>query len=283
MGQVRTSLVEDFQRYFTLQLATTPELLRSVHRIRYRVYCEEFGFESAAEFSDEQEVDEFDAHSRHCIVMHKSTGLPAGCARLVLAGDNRQMPIEKYCSGALDNSALQRFADNRNSVCEFSRLAVDGAFRRRSGEQATRFGEMDAIDVSNREQRSFSLIAVATILSALAMSELLERPNCFAMMESFLPRLLRRSGLVVHRAGDEMEYHGQRTPYYWETRETLGGMVEGLHEFYAHILQKFRDTGELVPAALQFGAVHLESTRPGCSRHSAPAVLNNPLMLPAWA
>ena len=234
------SLVEDFQRYFNLELATSPEVLERVYRVRYRVYCEEFGYEPASAHPDGLESDEYDASSCHTLVSHDATGMPAGCARLVMVDEDTLMPMEAHCAEAIDQDILRSFDGRRESICEFSRLGVDGAFRRRTGEKVSRFGEIDAIDCSQREQRTFSLIAVATILSGLALSEVIGRTHCFAMMEPFLPRLLLRSGLVVHQAGSEIDYHGMRTPYYWETGEMVSGMVEEFHPFYEHILDEFR-------------------------------------------
>jgi N-acyl amino acid synthase of PEP-CTERM/exosortase system len=245
MDKNSASLVEDFQRYFSLELATTPSQLKHVYRIRYRVYCEEFQYESAEAFPEQQESDEFDARSRHCVVMHKASGMPAGCARLVLASEQNLMPMEKFCGSAIDAQTIRAFDGKRNSICEFSRLGVDGAFRRRQGERESRFGEISALDCSHREQRTFSLIAVATILSALAMSELIGRPHCFAMMEAFLPRLLRRSGIVVQSAGRETEYHGARSPYHWETREVISNMADEMQDFYAAICADFGASGQL--------------------------------------
>ena len=234
------SLVEDFQRYFKLELATSPEVLERVYRVRYRVYCEEFGYEPASAHPDGLESDEYDAISRHTLVSHDATGMPAGCARLVMVDEHNLMPMEAHCGEAIDQEILRAYDGRRDTICEFSRLGVDGAFRRRTGEKVSRFGEIDAIDCSQREQRTFSLIAVATILSGLALSEVIGRTNCFAMMEPFLPRLLLRSGLIVHQAGKEIDYHGMRTPYYWETREMVSGMVDELHPFYEHILHAFQ-------------------------------------------
>lgn len=246
MDKNSASLVEDFQRYFTLELATTPSQLEAVYRIRYRVYCEEFRYEPADAFPRQMESDEFDGISRHCLVSHKASGMPAGCARLVLADESRLMPMEKFCLPAIDQEKLRAFDGKRHTLCEFSRLGVDGAFRRRMGERESRFGEISALDCSKREQRTFSLIAVATILSALAMSELIGRRHCFAMMEPFLPRLLKRSGLAVKPAGKEIEYHGTRSPYYFETREAMSGMAAELKEFYAVICADFSASGLLV-------------------------------------
>lgn len=239
MEKNRDSLVEEFQRYFSIERATTPAQLENVYRVRYRVYCEEFQYEPPEACPNQLETDEFDANSRHSLVVHKATGMPAGCARLVLADEQRLMPMEKYCSHALDESIIRAFDGRRDSICEFSRLGVDGAFRRRPGERESRFGEIAALDCSKRELRTFPLVALATILSALAMSELIGRPHCFAMMEPFLPRLLGRSGLIPNPAGEETEYHGTRSPYYWDTRVGVSNLVEDFKEFYAVIRAEF--------------------------------------------
>lgn len=239
------SLVEDFQRYFSLEQATTPAQLHNVYKVRYRVYCEEFHYESAESCPDKLESDEFDATSRHCLVMHRASGMPAGCARLVMPDEQRLMPMEKFCSNVIDQELIRDFDGRRHLVCEFSRLGVDGAFRRRPGEGESRFGEIAALDFSQREQRTFPLIAMGTILSALAMSELIGRPHCFAMMEPFLPRLLRRSGLIAKPAGTETEYHGTRAPYYWESHEGVSTLSEELKELYLAIRADFAASGAL--------------------------------------
>ncbi len=264
MDNNSASLVADFQRYFDLQLATTPSQLENVYRIRYRVYCEEFHYEPVEAFPDQMERDDFDANSKHCLVVHRATGMPAGCARLVFADEQSLLPMEKYCSSAIDQDIVRAFDGRRRTICEFSRLGVDGAFRRRPGEDASRFGEISALDCSKREQRTFSLIAVATILSAFALSELIERPHCFAMMEPFLPRLLRRSGIVVHSAGREIEYHGTRSPFSFETRETVGAMAEEFRDFYAVIRADFAASGLLAPGGTvaASGATRVEKSRP---------------------
>lgn len=252
MKKNRTSLVQDFQEYFTLDLVSTQEQLENVFRIRYRVYCEEFGYEPLEAFPSEQERDKFDDNSSHCLVTHRSTGMPAGCARLVHVGEDSLMPMEEFCRPCIDSEAITAFDGKRDSVCEFSRLAVDGAFRRRSGENATRFGEISSIDFSKREKRTFSLLAVSTILAAFAMSDLIGRRNCFAMMEPFLPRLLKRSGIIVHPAGTEIDYHGIRAPYFFETRETVSGMIGEMQEFYQEIRHGF-DRAEQMPLKMVGG------------------------------
>ncbi len=243
----KTSLIEDFQRYFRLELATTDEQLNKIYSIRYRIYCEEFKYEPLDAFPDKLERDEFDNHASHCLVTHKSTGMPAGCARLVHVDEHSVMPMEQFCSNAIDDSIIRSFDGRRNEICEFSRLGVDGAFRRRAGEHFSRFGEISALDFSKREQRTFSHIAISTILAAFAMSDLIGRTHCFAMMEPFLPRLLKRSGITVQPAGVETEYHGVRAPYYFETHATVGGMEEEMQDFYRTIRAQFAGSGGYFP------------------------------------
>jgi N-acyl amino acid synthase of PEP-CTERM/exosortase system len=230
-------LTENFQRYFTVSLAMTPEQKSDIYQVRYRVYCEEFGYESAEEFPDQQEQDQFDDNSLHCLIVHKSTQRPAGCVRLVTTGDNNleKLPLEAYCASSLDAGFMERFESQRDSICEISRLAVDCAFRQRSFESETRFGSKDAIDCSLRERRTFSLISVAGFLAAIALTELTERTNAFAMMEPFLPRLLARSGIVTKKIGSDIDYHGIRAPYFTSTSAAILSMPPELGALYKAI------------------------------------------------
>lgn len=242
MSENKTSLVDDFQEYFTLELATTSVQMEKIYGIRYRVYCEEFGYEPADHFPNKLETDSFDAHSVHALVTHKSSGRAAGCVRAVEVGDLAQMPMEAFCSDSLDAALMKSLGGDRDTICEISRLAVDAAFRRRPGEKVSRFGEISALDCTKREQRTFSLIAVATLLAGFAIADLIGRPNTFAMMEPFLPRLLGRSGMKGIRVGEDTNYHGVRAGYFNTTEEVVGGMPAEWRELYKAIRMNFGQT-----------------------------------------
>ena len=53
MNNQSNSLVEDFQRFFDVEYVTTKEQKSAALGIRYRVYCEEFGYEPKEHFPDE--------------------------------------------------------------------------------------------------------------------------------------------------------------------------------------------------------------------------------------
>lgn len=231
------TLAERFQRYFSVHFATTPEQRNDVYKIRYRVYCDEFGYESAEEFPENLEHDQFDESSLHCLIKHRGSQRPAGCVRLVTTGENglQSLPLETFCADSLDREFLGSLNLQRTSMCEVSRLAVDGAFRRRASESITRFGDMDAIDCSSHERRTFSLISVAAFLAATSLTELTKRTNVFAMMEPFLPKLLERSGINFRKVGADMDYHGHRAPYFETTESALISMVPELRALYEAI------------------------------------------------
>lgn len=236
-----SSLIEDFSHYFRIELVSSEQRAKEAYGVRYRVYCEEFKYEATDVFPDQLETDEFDEQSLHILVIHKATDRAAGCVRIVPVCkdiENGLLPFEKFCRQCLNNELIDSFQLHRDTKCEISRLAVDGAFRRRPGEKATRFGEMDSIDCTKQEQRTFSLIAVAGLLAATAVTELTHKNNAFAMMEPFLPRLLKRSGIIFERVGDDMDYHGIRAPYFITTQSMLENIRPDLKAMYSWVHQQ---------------------------------------------
>jgi N-acyl amino acid synthase of PEP-CTERM/exosortase system len=233
MTNATQTLVESFENYFSVDFAVTPEQKRKIFSIRYNVYCNEFKYQSPEDYPDKQEIDEFDDHSLHCLITHKNSGTPAGCVRLVPTigiNSGHLLPFEKHCAESLDYEFIKDLHLERQTVCEISRLAVDGIFLRRTGETLTRFG--DVLNFTDQEKRTFSLIAVAGFLASTALTELSGRTNVFAMMEPFLPRLLKRSGILFQRAGNDIDYHGIRAPYFIKTQSALDNMAPDLKALY---------------------------------------------------
>lgn len=234
------SYAEAFLTYFDIRFAATQVLKDDVARIRYRVYCEEFGYEDKRAFPEGLETDDFDAQSQHCLVIHRGSATPAGCVRVVKTVGNQPLPFEKFCSDSLDRDFFERSGMPRETMCEVSRLAVDGMFRRRAGEQATRYGGVHVSDLSQQEQRTFPLIAVSCFLAATALTELMNCTNAFAMMEPFLPRMLARSGIKFTKVGQDIDYHGLRAPYFVTTQSAVENMAPELRELYEAIHRRIK-------------------------------------------
>ena len=245
MTSEKPSLARNFQDFFTVKIARTAKEKSKVYGVRYRVYCDEFGYESAEKFPEQEEKDEFDDFSLHCLIMHKSSGLPAGCVRLVPAFDSQNkavlLPLEAHCSDSLDHEYIDGLNLDRQTVCEISRLAIDCLFRRRTGEELTRFGEIHGLDCTKQEQRTFSLIAIAAFLAATALTDISGKTNVFAMMEPFLPRMMGRSGINFIKSGVDMDYRGIRAPYFIQTQSALDNMHEDLKELYSWIYKQIEE------------------------------------------
>ncbi|QIB64740.1 PEP-CTERM/exosortase system-associated acyltransferase [Kineobactrum salinum] len=243
----KSSLFMDFARYFDLSLALTEAQRALVYQVRYRVYCEEFGYEPVETFANHQEIDGFDDQSVHCLVTHRDSGRPAGCVRLVMMDNDEPMPLELHSGGSMDHGFMQRFAGQRQTLCEISRLAVDGDFRRRRGEQETRFGTKDTLQFHTREKRTFPLIAVSLFLAAAAVAELMHRKHCFAIMEPFLPAILKRTGVAFQRVGADFEFRGIRAPYYADLDDLVRDAPDELRLCYDVVKAQFAEA--LWPAA----------------------------------
>lgn len=243
------SRLEEFNQYFELSLARTRKQRDQVYQIRYRVYCEEFGYEPTAVFSNHQEVDEFDCQSMHCLVTHRESGVPVGCVRVVMVEGSDRMPMEAHAGDSIDRKFIDSFEGRRDTVCEISRLAVDGAFRRRRREQETRFGNIDAIGISEWERRTFPLIALSLMLGAGALADALGRKHCFAIMEPFLPVMMRRAGIHFRRVGADFEFRGVRAPYYGSMDELFDNAPAELRVYFNEMRGRFATALQAAPVA----------------------------------
>lgn len=245
------SLAGSFQEYFSVDLALTPEQKKKVYQVRYRVYCEELGYEPADLFPDQLEYDEYDRQSCHLLITHKQSGLSAGCVRLVKSVQSRHsfLPFEKNFPAALDPEFFSRFDMDRNTICEISRLAVDSRFRRRPGETFRCLGDSHAMDITCQEQRAFSLIAESVFLAAIALTELTGRTNIFALMEPYLCRLLGMSGIHSMRVGKEVQHHGKRAPHFITAESAVQNMRPELLGLYQSIYDKLASSYSEVEVA----------------------------------
>ena len=61
------------------------------------------------------------------------------------------------------------------------------------------------------------------------------------MMEPFLPRMLKRSGIEFERAGADIDYHGLRAPYFITTQSAVDNMRADLRELYTEIHKRIAE------------------------------------------
>lgn len=217
------SITAAFNRYFRVVIVDTPALKEEVYRIRYDVYCRELGYEPAENFPDKLERDSYDERSRHCLLLHRGSGVYAGCVRLVMPDPldpDGKLPFEDACAGSLYQDLVEPIFDQRHAVGELSRLAVPEHFRRRRGESESSLGNLDIPAHKPGELRQFHHIPLGLYLACSAIGVATGLEGVFAMMEPRLARHLQRFGIIFQQVGQIVDYHGPRAAFYI-TQEAL--------------------------------------------------------------
>jgi N-acyl-L-homoserine lactone synthetase len=168
-----------------VELAVSPGQVLEAQRLRYRVYCEERGFEPGR---NGLEQDEFDPASRHVLVRSRITGVVLGTVRVVLSDTGLDgFPMRRACEGWVLGPLPTM------STGEISRFAL---MRDRSG-------------VSPAAAALMRLCLVRGLVQISAEHEL---THWCAIMERTLLRLLRATAIHFLPVGPVVEYHGLRQP-----------------------------------------------------------------------
>lgn len=218
-------LMEPFAQYFQILIADTPDLMQKAYQIRYEVFCQEFHFEREEDCPGGLERDDYDAQSVHCLIIHRSSNLPAGCIRLIHTRPDdpaAPLPIERYCSASFYSGATHPSRLPRPGLCEISRLAVSGHFRKRRGESESPVGVAHAIQVNDElEYRTFPLLSLTLFMIVLSVSIFTGRRSSLAVMEPWLARQLQMMGFSFQQIGEVANYHGSRAPFHYTVEQAI--------------------------------------------------------------
>ncbi|MBT0585689.1 PEP-CTERM/exosortase system-associated acyltransferase [Alteromonas sp. SM 2104] len=209
------SISSHFSQFLQPVLADSTELKHAVYNVRHNVYCEELKFEP--ENNEKLERDEFDPFSLHCLIKHKSSESFAGTVRIVRPKvPGEILPIQKYCKGAITNTALDPDNFEPHQVCEISRLAVPSKFRRREMDKfaGAATGGINEVVYSEKELRCFPFIAIGLYFCAASTVILEQVEHTYVMMEPRLARSMGFVGIKFEQIGPVVDYHGKRAPYY---------------------------------------------------------------------
>ncbi len=174
------------------KVATEAEM-SEIYRLRYRVYCEEKGFERPEDHPGRIECDEFDGNSIH--FMASSGGHTIGTARLIL-GSDKELPIERHCRITADLSGL-----DRSRIGEISRLAVSKECCRAD----------NGLDMALGARHRVIVYALYKLI--YVESRKMGFTHWLAVMSEGLHQLLKKTGVVFMPIGPAVDYHGIRTPY----------------------------------------------------------------------
>ena len=229
-------LGESFSEYFELLPALDDASRDEVYRIRHEVYCRDLGWEPVRE--DGMERDAFDDQSVHCLLRHKGSGEPVGCARLILADETHPealLPVERSCADVLDRGIVNPATLPRRSVAEVSRLAVMRNFRQRKGESqsASSMSEEDFQPSSGHSR--FPYIPVSLYFGAAAIARRLGREHVLVLTEPRLADHFGRLGVHIQKIGGTIEHRGARLPSLFLTSQFAPGLRPLIKPLYEEI------------------------------------------------
>lgn len=207
-------LSEIYHRYFAVIAADNQELLDEALRLRYQVYCIEHAFENPLEHPDGREIDRYDTHSVHSVLIHKPTQAVVGTVRLILPS-GEPLPITEVCHDVALQSGT---AFPKGKTAEISRFAISKTFRRRAEDQrgidASLVKNATIADPSNR--RVIPHMALGLMKAVMLMSICHHVTHLCAVMDPALLRLLSRFGIHFESLGPTVTYHGTRQPCHAE-------------------------------------------------------------------
>lgn len=179
-----TDAIRAAQDELSVEIVRSPEQLLEAQRLRFRVYCEERGFEPG---TGGLEQDAFDPTSRHVLVRNRATGAVLGTVRIVLSNPATGLsgfPMRQTCEPWVISPLPIA------STGEISRFAL------------TR----DRVGVS---PAAAALMRLCLIRGLVQLSAEIELTHWCAIMERTLLRLLHATGIYFVPVGSSPPF---RTP-----------------------------------------------------------------------
>jgi N-acyl amino acid synthase of PEP-CTERM/exosortase system len=180
------------------------------------VFCLETGFEKASKYPDEQETDEFDAHSTAFLVRQNGSSVWAGTARLILP-DCELLPIQQVYQ--LSNTL------SLEQTGEVSRLLIIGNVRRRSApvRSVSRRNSSEQLrwrdKAANSCKASDVLVSLVRAIAGYCVENGIPRTVFF--VTPALARILRRLKIDLTEIGDSIQHRGFRIPYVVDPLQVL--------------------------------------------------------------
>ncbi len=233
---------------------------------RYKVFCEETGFEQASAFPDKKERDEYDPHSAHFFVWDRLHKNVAGAMRLVDACETT-LPIEEITSNRLHVPVA-----TRRGAIEFSRLCVNRSCARLHPGIVSAACESqpttDGDTTSNFFHQERNEILLRLVRAIIAWSQAREKVFCYFLTTKALARVLEREKVHLEIVGASVSHRGDRYPYVADIPGTHQQMTahNSVYRWLLDRCQAFVRASTLEASAY----VHPADVAAGGFKHAAP-------------
>lgn len=221
-------------RFETL-LCDTHEAQTLHYQTRYKVFCEQTGFEDPENFPDGAERDEYDGAAVQFVMWDRMQQRMMGAMRLIDA-KRTPLPCENICRGSLfELDAV------RERTVEFSRLAILRDHQRVERRGDTCDQSPSPIDMAESEpvymaeEKNEALLRL--LWASFEWGEKNDVDYCYFIVTAPLARMLKRFGIPLTILGTEVKHRGVRHPYRYNIHEAKKGMIATLPKF-ARLMQR---------------------------------------------
>lgn len=222
---------------FQFKRVTVEDELIEVFKLRYKIYCEEWGFEKPEDYPGGLETDEFDKYSLHFAAVLKDTNQLIGTVRIILNSE-KGFPLERHCKIDVNLTGF-----NRDKIGEISRLAISKEYHRRLEDRFI-YKDIAGYDpeicrfTNNRRKRQEIVIGLYKCI--YVESKKMGLTHWYAVMTKGLKLLLKRMGIFFVPIGPDIYYHGIRTPYLGSIEAIENEVLRVNPELYKEFLEGLR-------------------------------------------
>lgn len=218
------SLLDSFKSHFTTVDADRPPHVSAAYKLRFQVYCVEKQFEDSKAHPNELERDEFDSHSVQGLLLHRTSGIALGTARLVLPLSNapeRSFAIQRL----LRDETLKLAKDVPHGLAaEVSRFSISKHSLRRVPNTGH--------DGSQADYRSGPLMRLGLLQMLIRMSVKNGITHWYGLIEPSLMRMMAAMSFHVEPMGPLVDYHGMRQPCFCSLSKVLAEVKRDRPSFW---------------------------------------------------
>jgi len=235
--------------------------LKDIYKLRYKIYCYEWGFEKPENHPDEIVTDVFDNNAIHFAVKDDAQKT-VGAISLILHS-SEGFPTEKYCELNINRNEIPR-----DSIAEISRFVIHRDYRRRAEDKYI-YGpdeerrSIGSFNYSSNHTNNLSYIrraddkykqksarrpsesyserrkrheVVINLYKAIYQeSKRRKITHWYAVMTKGIVILLNKFGFIFKEIGDPVDYHGIRTPYLGDMEKIDQEIMQEHPELYEEL------------------------------------------------
>jgi N-acyl-L-homoserine lactone synthetase len=244
----------------SVSLISDEKELTDIYRLRYKVYCREWGYKTPESHSSGMVKDVYDSNALHFAAKNESQKIVG--ALMLIVDSPEGFPIEKYCQIDIDTSTLPR-----EGLAEISRLVVHRDYRKRSDDnfiygpdeerrsigsfgfpgsypnQNTsyrRTNDKYMFKTGNRrtsetisDKRNRHEVLLSLYKAVYQESKRRNLTHWYAFMTKGILALLNKLSFDFKAIGDPVDYHGIRTPCLGEIEKITERLSVNNPELYA--------------------------------------------------